>query len=113
MSSAQFGLDRLYAVVDRNRLQMGSATEDAVGLEPLADKFTAFGWHVVEIDGHDYDQILDTFAADPVPGKPTLVLAHTHKGHPISFMSDNVGWHHRVPSADEIDAILTELEAIA
>jgi transketolase len=109
MAGAQFGLDRLYAICDRNRLQMGTPTEETIALEPLADKARAFGWHVVEIDGHDYDQILDTFAADPVPGKPTFVISHSHKGHPISFMSDRVTWHHHVPTPDEVDAILQEL----
>ncbi len=109
MAGAQFGLDRLYAVCDRNRLQMGTPTEETIALEPLADKARAFGWHVVEIDGHDYDQILDAFAAPAAPGKPTFVISHSHKGHPISFMSDKVTWHHHVPTPDEIDAILGEL----
>lgn len=111
MAGAQFGLDRLYAVCDRNRLQMGTPTEATIALEPLADKARAFGWHVVEIDGHDYDQILDAFAAAPIPGKPTFVISHSHKGYPISFMSDKVTWHHHVPTPDEIDAILGELTA--
>lgn len=109
MAGAQFGLDRLYAVCDRNRLQMGTPTEQTIALEPLADKARAFGWNVVEIDGHDHGQILDAFAAAPVPGKPTFVISHSHKGHPISFMSDKVTWHHHVPTRDEIDAILGEL----
>lgn len=109
MAGAQFGLENLYAVCDRNRLQMGSVTEDTMRLEPLADRARAFGWHVVEIDGHDHGQILDVFAAGPQPGRPTFVIAHTHKGHPISFMSDRVTWHHHVPTPDEIDAILHEL----
>ena len=109
MAGAQFGLDRLYAVCDRNRLQMGTPTEQTIALEPLADKARAFGWNVVEIDGHDHGQILDAFAAAPVPGKPTFVISHSHKGHPISFMSDKVTWHHHVPTPDEIDAILGEL----
>lgn len=109
MAGAQFRLDRLYAVVDRNRLQMGTPTEETIALEPLADKVRAFGWNVVEIDGHDYDAILDAFAAAPALGKPTFVISHSHKGHPISFMSDKVTWHHHVPTPDEIDAILQEL----
>ena len=111
MAGAQFGLDRLYAVCDRNRLQMGTPTEETIALEPLADKAAAFGWHVLEIDGHDYNQILDVFAAAPEKGKPTFVISHSHKGHPISFMSDKVTWHHHVPTPDEIDAILEELTA--
>lgn len=113
MAGAQFGLDRLVAVVDRNRLQMGARTDDLVALEPLAERVTAFGWNVVEIDGHDYGQILDAFAAEPVGGRPTFVISHTHKGHPVSFMSDKVAWHHHVPTPDEVDAILAELEATA
>ncbi|MFZ0530645.1 MAG: transketolase [Propionicimonas sp.] len=109
MAGAQFGLDQLYAVCDRNRLQMGTPTEATIALEPLADKARAFGWHVVEIDGHDFNQILDAFAAPPEKGKPTFVISHSHKGHPISFMSDKVTWHHHVPTPDEIDAILQEL----
>jgi len=109
MAGAQFGLDRLYAVCDRNRLQMGTPTEQTIALEPLADKASAFGWHVVQIDGHDYHQILDAFAAAPEPGKPTFVISNSHKGHPISFMSDKVTWHHHVPTPDEIEAILGEL----
>jgi len=109
MAGAQFGLDRLYAVCDRNRLQMGTPTEQTIALEPLADRARAFGWHVVEIDGHDHGQILDAFAAAPAPGKPTFVISHSHKGYPISFMSDKVSWHHHVPTPDEIDAILNEL----
>jgi transketolase len=109
MAGAQFGLDHLYAVCDRNRLQMGTPTEQTIALEPLADKARAFGWHVVEIDGHDYNQILDAFAATPEEHKPTFVISHSHKGHPISFMTDKVTWHHHVPTPDEIDAILGEL----
>lgn len=110
MAGAAYGLDRLYAVIDRNRLQMGSLTEDTVGLEPLPEKLAAFGWKVVEIDGHDHQQILDAFQAEPNPGQPTVVISNAHKGHPISFMSDQVGWHHHVPTPDEVDAILAELE---
>lgn len=109
MAGAQFGLDRLYAVCDRNRLQMGTPTEETIALEPLADKARAFGWHVLEIDGHDHNQILDAFAAAPQKGKPTFVISHSHKGYPISFMTDKVTWHHHVPTPDEIDAILGEL----
>ena len=110
MAASHFGLENLTAVVDRNHLQQGALVEETMGLEPLADKACAFGFTVREIDAHDYDEILDAFAAGPLGGRPTLVIAHSHKGHPISFMSDNVSWHHRVPTPNDIDGILAELE---
>lgn len=111
MCAAHYQLDNLTAVVDRNHLQQGATVEETMDLEPLADKARAFGFTVIEIDAHDHNQILDAFEAVPVPSKPTMVIAHSHKGHPISFMSDNVAWHHHVPNEAEIDGILAELEA--
>jgi transketolase len=65
----------------------------------------------VEVNGHDHGELLDVLSAVPFrPGKPTMVIAHTHKGHPISFMSNNVAWHHKVPSADQLRLALDELE---
>jgi len=110
MCAAHYKLDNLTAVVDRNHLQQGATTEDTSDLEPLADKARAFGFTVIEIDAHDFDQILDAFAQSPEPGRPTMIIAHSHKGYPISFMQDRVGWHHHVPNEDEIDGILAELE---
>ena len=110
MCAAHYKLDNLTAVVDRNHLQQGATTEDTSDLEPLADKARAFGFTVIEIDAHDFDQILDAFAQAPEPGRPTMIIAHSHKGYPISFMQDRVGWHHHVPNEDEIDGILAELE---
>lgn len=111
MCAAHYKLDNLVAVVDRNHLQQGATTEETMELEPLADKARAFGFTVIEIDAHSYDQILDAFARTPETGKPTMVIAHSHKGHPIPFMSDNVAWHHHVPNEAEIDGILAGLEA--
>ena len=110
MSAAQFGLDNLTLIVDRNRIQMGDWTERIVGLEPLADKWRAFGWSVREIGGHDYGDLLDALNGIPFElGKPNCVLAHTHKGRGVSFIEDQVGWHHRVPTKDELAAALAEL----
>jgi len=111
MCASHHKLDNLVAVIDRNHLQQGATVEETMDLEPLADKARAFGFSVVEIDAHDFDQILDAFGRTPEPGRPTLVIAHSHKGYPISFMMDKAAWHHHVPSSDEIDGILTELES--
>ncbi len=111
MSAGHHRLENLCVIVDRNRLQQGARVADTKDLEPLADKFNAFGLDVLEVDGHDHGGLVDAFASVPASsGKPTVVIAHTNKGHPISFMSDNVAWHHKVPSAEQVDAALAELE---
>ncbi|WP_182113124.1 transketolase [Actinotalea sp. JY-7876] len=113
MTAGHQGLDRLVAVVDRNRLQQGARVAETNNLEPLADKVRAFGWEVHELDGHDHGALLDAFAQVPAAsGRPTCLIAHTDKGHPISFMSDEVAWHHKVPSADQVTQALAELDAI-
>ncbi len=112
MTAGNHKLDHLCVVVDRNRLQQGARVAETNDLEPLADKLRAFGMEVVEVSGHDHGALLDVFAAVPAAsGKPTAVIAHTMKGHPISFMSDNVAWHHKVPSAEQVAQALAELEA--
>jgi transketolase len=110
MSAAHYELDNLTVIVDRNRLQQGDRTENTIRLEPLADKWRAFGWSVAEVDGHDYNALLDTFGRLPLtPGKPNCVIAHTTKGKGVSFMEDQAGWHHRVPTAEELALALGEL----
>ncbi len=105
------GLERLTVIVDRNGLQQGAPTEETSRLEPLGDKARAFGWGVIDVDGHDHAALLDLFERLPIePDRPSFVIAHTHKGNPISFMHDRVEWHHRVPSAGQVDAALRELE---
>ncbi len=111
MMAAHYGLDNLTVIVDRNRLQQGDATENTARLEPLSEKWRAFGWGVLEVDGHDHPALLNVFNRLPAEiGKPTCVIAHTHKGKGVSFMEDRVEWHHHVPSADELDRALRELE---
>ena len=112
MAASQYELDRLTVIVDRNRLQQGATIRETNDLEPLDAKATAFGFAVVEVNGHDYGELLDVLSAVPFrPGKPTFVIAHTHKGHPISYMSNNVAWHHKVPSAAELQQAIDELSA--
>jgi transketolase len=111
MTAGNHRLSHLCVIIDRNRLQQGARVADTNDLEPLADKLTAFGLEVVDVDGHDHGALLEVFANVPAAsGKPTAVIAHTRKGHPISFMSDNVAWHHKVPSAEQLDQALAELE---
>jgi len=113
MSAAHYELDNLTVIVDRNHLQQGDGTENTVRLEPLADKWRAFGWAVAEVDGHDYNMLLDTFEQLPLtPGKPTCIIAHTHKGRGVSFMEDQAGWHHRVPTTEQLAAALQELDEV-
>ena len=111
MTAGNHKLAGLTAVIDRNRLQQGARVEATNDLEPLADKLAAFGWDVVEVDGHDHRALADAFAAVPAgSGRPTAIIARTNKGHPVSFMSDNVAWHHKVPTEQQVEAALLELE---
>jgi transketolase len=112
MAAGHFGLDKLICIVDRNRLQQGDRTEPTMGLDPLPDKFRAFGWAVRETNGHDHEALLATFAAVPFePGKPSCVIANTTKGRGVSFIEDRTEWHHRVPTDAEYEQAVAELEA--
>jgi len=101
-------LDNLVAVVDRNRLQQGARTEDTNRLEPLADRWRAFGWDAVECDGHDHAALYEAFVS-PHEGRPRCVIAKTIKGKGVSFIEDRVEWHHKVPSPEQIELALKEL----
>jgi transketolase len=110
MSAAQFKLDRLTVIVDRNRLQQGAGTEETVALETLSDRWRAFGWAVRELDGHDLGALVETLSGLPFEaGRPNFVIARTHKGRGVSFMEDRVEWHHRVPNDAELAQALQEL----
>jgi len=112
MTAAHYGLDNLIVIVDRNRLQITSGTEEVNRLEPLAARFEAFGYAVRTVDGHDISALLDVFAAAPFSaGKPSLIIANTIKGKGISFMEDAVEWHHHVPTDEEYDVAMAELDA--
>jgi len=112
MSAAKYKLDNLCAVVDVNGLQIDGRTCDVMPSEPLDKKFESFGWHVIKIDGHDYDQILAAFEeAKTVKGQPTMILAKTVKGKGVSFMENNAGWHGKAPNAEQFAIAKAELEA--
>ena len=111
MSAAHYKLDNLTVIVDRNGLQQGDFTERTMHLDPLADKWRAFGWSVREVNGHDHGALLDTFEQLPFEwGKPNCIIAHTHKGYGVSFMRDRPAWHHKVPNAEEYARALEELD---
>jgi transketolase len=110
MSAAQYGLDNLVLIVDRNRIQQGDFTENTINMNPLGDKWRAFGWSVVEVDGHDYGELFRALGSVPVEaGKPTCVIANTIKGHGVSFMENRPEWHHGVPTAQQLAAAKAEL----
>lgn len=112
MSAAHYQLDNLVVIIDRNRLQITGPTESVMGLEPLAEKFTAFGYAVQTVKGNDIAALVSVFERTPfVPGKPNLVLAETVKGTGVSFIENNVSWHHHVPTVEELAQALVELEA--
>jgi transketolase len=109
--AAHHQLDNLVLVVDYNQIQSLDLVANTIGLEPLADKFTAFGWNVVELDGHDIPalrRVLGTVPAEP--GKPTAVVARTVKGKGVSFMEGTVLWHYRSPAGEELAQALAEIE---
>jgi transketolase len=113
MSASQYKLDNLVIIVDRNKLQITGSTEAVMGLEPLADKFLAFGCAIKICNGNDIDDLVKTLNGLPFEtGKPSLILAQTVKGKGISFMENTVKWHHRVPSDSEYAEALAELDRV-
>ena len=112
MSAAKYGLDNLCACIDVNGLQIDGRTCDVMPSEPLDKKLEAFGWHVIKVDGHNYDEISAAYAeAAATKGKPTMILAKTVKGKGVSFMEDNAGWHGKAPNDEQMAQAQAELEA--
>ena len=110
MAGAKWRLGNLTAIVDRNRLQNDACVSDVMPIEPLADKWRAFGWHVVEIDGHDMAAVVAALEAarDHREG-PVCIVAHTVKGKGVSYMEEQAGWHGRAPCAAEAEQALDEI----
>ena len=116
MSAPKFGLSNLCAILDANGGQIDGPVSQVMPLEPLADKWRAFGWNVIEIDGHDMAQSLKAYATarteqDQGSMKPTFVLARTVKGKGVSFMENQIGWHGVVPKADEAKRAIDEIKS--
>jgi transketolase len=110
MAAGHFKLDNLCAIVDVNRLQIDGWVKEVMNVEPLAEKYSAFGWNVVEIDGHDMEQIVGGFAqARATRGRPTVLLARTIKGKGVSFMENEASWHGTAPNKEQFEKALPEL----
>ena len=106
-------LHNLTALIDRNNIQIDGFTEDIMPLEPLKDKYEAFGWHVLEIDGHNFEQIIGAFdEAKAIFEKPTLIIAHTIPGKGVDFMEGKFQWHGKPPNEEEAKKALSELRTL-
>ena len=112
MLAAHYKLDNLCVVIDYNKLQIDGPVAEVMNPTPHDKKFEAFGFHVISIDGHDFEQIEKAFEeAKTVVGKPTAIIAHTVKGKGVSFMENQVGWHGSAPNAEQYEIAMNELKA--
>jgi transketolase len=113
LSAAQYKLDNLCAIIDRNQMQITAATKDVCNTDPLDEKWKAFGWAVKEIDGNNIDELLAAFESLPFEKKkPSVIIANTIKGKGVSFMENQLKWHHGVPNAEQYELAQKELDNI-
>jgi len=113
MFAAQHKLDNLVGILDYNNLQIDGKVSDIVDIQPAAEKWSAFGWHAIKIDGHDVEEIIDAFEkAKSIKGKPTMIIANTVKGKNVSFMEDMVDFHGKAPTSEEVEQAVCEIEAL-
>ncbi|MGQ0535548.1 MAG: transketolase [Methanobacteriota archaeon] len=111
MAAAHYKLENVTAILDRNGLETDGPTEEIMAIEPIADKWRAFGWHVIEVDGHSHRQILEALdAAKEIRGRPTILIAKTVKGKGVSFMEGSLSWHGKAPSEGEVVKATTEFD---
>ncbi|MGM8363248.1 transketolase [Flavobacterium sp. ARAG 55.4] len=111
MFAAHYKLDNLCTILDYNKLQITAPNADVMGLEPIDQKIEAFGWAVKHVDGHNLEELSKTLNSLPlVEGKPTFIIAHTTKGKGISYMENVLKWHHGVPSEEQYDSAMKELD---
>jgi transketolase len=103
-------LNNLVVIIDYNKIQSMAPTKDVLDLEPFADKWLSFNWEVIEVDGHDHNQLFDAFEKTKNTDKPVVIIAHTVKGKGVSFMENTVLWHYRTARGDELIAALREVE---
>lgn len=110
MAASHYKLNNLVAIIDRNRLQIDGNTEEVMAVEPFVEKWKAFGWMTLEINGHDFGEILPAFQIIPYISKPLAIIANTVKGKGVSFMENNVDWHGKAPKGEEFEMAIKELE---
>ena len=111
MAASHYKADNLCAIIDQNGLQIDGFIHEIMSSYPIPDKWRGFGWHVIEINGHDYNAILSAYdEAEKIKGKPTVIVAKTIKGKGVSFMENQVDWHGKSPSKDEAERALAELK---
>lgn len=110
LTAAHYDLDNLCAIIDHNKLQITASTKEVCDTDPIDAKFESFGWSVQHVDGHDFDALIKAFNNIPFTmGKPSLIIAHTVKGKGVSYMEDQVKWHHGVPNKQEFECAIQEL----
>lgn len=111
MAAAHYKLDNLIAILDHNGLQIDGQNKEVMGIEPIDEKFKAFGWNVIVIDGHNFDEIIEALnRAEGVKGKPAIIIANTVKGKGVSFMENKAEWHGKAPTQEELKVALKELD---
>lgn len=111
MHGAHENLDKIIAIIDRNRLQIDGCTENVKSLDNLADKIKAFNWEVIEINGHDIQQVYSAIEKAKSNNKPTAIIADTIKGKGVSFMENNAGWHGKAPNKEDFERAMAEFES--
>lgn len=110
MQAAHRKLDNLTAIIDLNGLQIDGNVSDVKSVTPVDEKFRSFGWNVINVDGHDFKELIDAFEkAKACKEMPTAIIAHTHKGKGVSFMEDQAGWHGKAPNEEELAQAIKEL----
>lgn len=111
MSASHYKLDNLVAIIDRNTLQISGKTENVMALEPMRDRWEAFGWEVFDTKGNDIEDVLKTFDSfDYSNGKPKLIISHTTKGNGVSYMENGAKWHHGVPNEEQFKLAISEID---
>lgn len=112
MQASHRNLDNLIVIIDRNRLQIDGDTEKVMGLDNLSAKLQAFGWETLEIDGHDFNQIYDSYSKAKKSDKPFAIIANTIKGKGVSFMENQAGWHGKAPNDEEFNIAMNDLKEV-
>lgn len=109
-AAGHYKLNNLVAIIDRNQLQISGRTEEVCAIDDLEGKYHACGWNVIECNGHDMNELLMVLRNTKQSGKPTFIIAHTVKGKGVSFMENRAGWHHKLPSQEQLEQAFAELD---